>query len=108
MVAVAAAAAELHHELSAAHFDGFVGYAMVFFAIWWSWLNYSWFASAYDTRRRGPQADQFRDLAGVPVVAESIPDTFEDDPGVRGVALRDGCRSGQHSVRRGPSSTPVS
>ena len=22
---------------------------MVFFAIWWAWVNYSWFASAYDT-----------------------------------------------------------
>ena len=22
---------------------------MVFFAIWWAWMNYTWFASAYDS-----------------------------------------------------------
>ncbi len=27
------------------------GTPMVFFAIWWAWVNYSWFASAYDSRR---------------------------------------------------------
>ncbi|MBA0127142.1 low temperature requirement protein A [Haloechinothrix sp. YIM 98757] len=26
-----------------------LGFAMVFFAIWWGWLNFSWFSSAYDT-----------------------------------------------------------
>ena len=26
-----------------------VGYLMVFFAIWWAWMNFTWFASAYDT-----------------------------------------------------------
>ena len=25
-----------------------VGYPMVFFAIWWAWMNFTWFASAYD------------------------------------------------------------
>ena len=23
-------------------------YFMVFFALWWAWMNFSWFASAYD------------------------------------------------------------
>ena len=25
-----------------------LGYGMVFFAIWWAWMNFTWFASAYD------------------------------------------------------------
>ncbi|HET7802527.1 MAG TPA: low temperature requirement protein A, partial [Humibacillus xanthopallidus] len=25
-----------------------LGFLMVFFAIWWAWMNYTWFASAYD------------------------------------------------------------
>ena len=29
--------------------SGVLGYLMVFFAIWWAWMNFSWFASAYDT-----------------------------------------------------------
>ena len=50
VVAVAAAAATLHHDLAHDHLSGIAGYLMVFFAIWWAWLNYSWFASAYDSR----------------------------------------------------------
>jgi low temperature requirement protein LtrA len=49
VVAVAAAAAALHHELAAGHVvDGVVTYVMVFFAIWWAWMNFTWFASAFD------------------------------------------------------------
>jgi low temperature requirement protein LtrA len=28
--------------------QGVQGFAMAFFAIWWAWLNFTWFASAYD------------------------------------------------------------
>src|SRR5438067_1580398 len=49
-VAVARAAAQLHHDLSAGHVgQGMLGYVTVFFAIWWAWVNFTWFASAYDT-----------------------------------------------------------
>src|SRR3954451_11245180 len=27
---------------------GLVTYGMIFFAIWWAWMNFTWFASAYD------------------------------------------------------------
>jgi low temperature requirement protein LtrA len=29
--------------------EAIISYAMVFFAIWWAWMNFTWFASAYDT-----------------------------------------------------------
>ena len=48
VVAIAGSAAELHHGLSAAHYGTVGGYLMTFFAIWWAWMNYTWFASAYD------------------------------------------------------------
>ena len=80
VVAVAAAAASLHHELSAGHFDGLVGYAMVFFAIWWAWLNYSWVASAYDTGDVIFRLMTFVALTGVLVLSAGIPNIFEDDP----------------------------
>ena len=49
VVAVAQAATALHHGLAAGHGGTAVlGYAMAFFAIWWAWLNFTWFASAYD------------------------------------------------------------
>ena len=50
VVAVAQAAAELHHAFAEDHIaHGVVSYLMVFFAIWWAWMNFTWFASAYDT-----------------------------------------------------------
>jgi low temperature requirement protein LtrA len=42
VVAVAQAAAQLHHALAEGHLaTGLVGYAMVFFAIWWAWMNFT-------------------------------------------------------------------
>ena len=49
VVAIAAAAANLHHGLAEAHWGNLGGYLVVFFAIWWAWMNFTWFASAYDT-----------------------------------------------------------
>lgn len=49
VIAIAAAAAELHHAVAHAHFlDGLLKFGLAFFAIWWSWMNFTWFASAYD------------------------------------------------------------
>ena len=50
VVAVAQAAAGLHHGLGAdGHaLDAVRTYAAAFFALWWAWMNFSWFASAYD------------------------------------------------------------
>lgn len=49
VIAIAAAAAGLHHAIADHHaVQGAIYYAMAFFAIWWAWMNYTWFASAYD------------------------------------------------------------
>ena len=46
---IAAAAAGLHHSIIEAHAaQGIITFVMAFFAIWWAWMNYTWFASAYD------------------------------------------------------------
>ena len=48
VIAIAAAAEGLHHAIVEAHVaEGVIGFAMAFFAIYWCWLNYTWFASAY-------------------------------------------------------------
>ncbi|MEU9317283.1 low temperature requirement protein A [Streptomyces sp. NPDC048295] len=50
VVAVAQASSAFEHELvSGRAGHGLLGYALVFFAIWWAWMNFTWFASAYDT-----------------------------------------------------------
>ena len=49
-VAVAQAAAQLEHALAEQHAAHAVaGYAVVFFGLWWAWVTFTWFASAYDT-----------------------------------------------------------
>jgi len=49
VIAVASAAAGLHHAIAGGHAtDGVIRFAMAFFGIWWAWMNYTWFASAYD------------------------------------------------------------
>lgn len=49
VIAIAAAVAGLHHAIAEDHIvDGVFKYAAIFFAIWWAWMNYTWFASAYD------------------------------------------------------------
>ncbi|MDI5933391.1 low temperature requirement protein A [Halomonas kalidii] len=49
VIAIASAAVGLHHGLAEAHYaEGIIPYVAVFFPIWWAWMNYTWFASAYD------------------------------------------------------------
>lgn len=49
VIAIATAAAGLHHAIAQAHaVQGVITFLMAFFAIWWAWMNYTWFASAYD------------------------------------------------------------
>jgi low temperature requirement protein LtrA len=49
VVAIASAGSGLHHALSGGHIaDGVISFSLIFFAIWWAWMNFTWFASAYD------------------------------------------------------------
>jgi low temperature requirement protein LtrA len=73
VVAVAAAAANLHHGLAEGHWHNLTGYLAVFFAIWWAWMNYTWFASAYDTNDVLYRALTLVQMAGVLVLAAGVP-----------------------------------
>ncbi|WP_138935762.1 low temperature requirement protein A [Roseovarius arcticus] len=49
VIAIAAAAHGLAHAIEEAHtIQGVIGFLCSFFMIWWAWMNYTWFASAYD------------------------------------------------------------
>ncbi|MGP3975612.1 low temperature requirement protein A [Streptomyces sp. 8N114] len=79
VVAVAQAAAQLHHALAEGHVgSGLTGYAAVFFAIWWAWMNFSWFASAYDTDDVLYRLLTLLQMAGVLVLAAGVPEAFQD------------------------------
>ncbi|MCI1748433.1 MAG: low temperature requirement protein A [Acidipropionibacterium sp.] len=50
VVAVSFSSQTLHHMEADGHLGaGILGYLMVFFAIWWAWMNFTWFATAFDT-----------------------------------------------------------
>lgn len=49
-VAIEAAGSQLHHAVVEHHLVlGIFAYITSFAAIWWAWMNFTWFASAYDT-----------------------------------------------------------
>ena len=78
VVAVSQAAGSLHHDLAAGRIGhGLVNYLVVFFAIWWPWMNFTWFASAYDTDDVQYRLLTFVQIAGVLVVAAGVPAAFE-------------------------------
>jgi low temperature requirement protein LtrA len=80
VVAVSLAAAELHHALSEGHAGaGLLGYSMVFFAIWWAWINFTWFASAYDTDDALYRITTLVQIAGALVLAAGVPPAFEHE-----------------------------
>ena len=73
VVAVAQAGGRLHHALGENHLaQGVVGYGMVFFAIWWAWMNFTWFASAYDTDDVPYRLLTLLQMAGVLVYAAGV------------------------------------
>lgn len=77
VVAVSQAAAQLHHALGEGHAgSGLIGYAMVFFAIWWAWMNFTWFASAYDTDDAPYRLLTLLQMAGVLVLAAGVEAAF--------------------------------
>jgi low temperature requirement protein LtrA len=80
VVAVAQGAAALHHDLVEGQVThGVVSYLLVFFAIWWPWVNFTWFASAYDTDDVLYRLVTFVQIAGLLVVAAGVPQAFELD-----------------------------
>ena len=80
VVAVAQAAAPLHHDISEAHvLHGVQSYLMVFFAIWWAWMNFTWFASAYDTDDDVYRITTLVQIAGALVLAAGIGPAFDEN-----------------------------
>ncbi|MCT1364762.1 MULTISPECIES: low temperature requirement protein A [unclassified Microbacterium] len=79
VVAVSIASAQLHHALSHGDFlHGITSYAMLFFAIWWAWMNFTWFATSFDTDDWPYRIATFVQMAGVLILAAGIPGAFEE------------------------------
>jgi low temperature requirement protein LtrA len=76
------AIAQVAEQLARSVADGrggaaIVPFVMVFFAIWWAWMNFTWFASAYDTDDVPYRVMTLVQMGGVLVLAAGVPLAFE-------------------------------
>ena len=77
VVAFGTAANELAHALAQDHVEvGVVGFCFATFAISWAWINFSWFASAYDTDDWIYRLTTMLQMLGVLVLALGLPAMF--------------------------------
>jgi low temperature requirement protein LtrA len=77
IVAVASAVESLHGALSRGVVASSVlGYFVAFFALWWAWMNFTWFASAYDRDDVIYRVSMFVAMAGALILAAGLPGAF--------------------------------
>jgi low temperature requirement protein LtrA len=77
VLAIAAAAVGLHHSLAEGQAaQGVLGFLCAFFAIWWAWMNYTWFSSAYDNDDSLYRLLTLVIMGGALVLATGVPDFF--------------------------------
>jgi low temperature requirement protein LtrA len=81
VIAIATAAAGLHHGVGEGHWaEALPGFLMAFFMIWWSWMNYTWFASAYDDGSAEFRILSLITMFGALTIAAGIPAVFSGRP----------------------------
>ncbi|WP_328621243.1 low temperature requirement protein A [Streptomyces sp. NBC_00354] len=80
VVAVAQAGRQLVHALAEGHVGaGITGYLFVFFGVWWAWMNFTWFASAYDVDDVPYRIATLVQISGVLIYSAGIPRAFNDN-----------------------------
>jgi low temperature requirement protein LtrA len=78
VVAFAQAGSETAHLIAEGHIgSAILAFAFVMFAVCWAWINFSWFASAFDTDDWFYRVTTMVQMVGVLVLALGIPDIFE-------------------------------
>jgi low temperature requirement protein LtrA len=77
VVAFGISASEFAHMLAEDHVGaGLAGFAFCTFAICWAWINFSWFASAYDTDDWVYRLMTMLQMVGVIILAMGIPPVY--------------------------------
>lgn len=80
VVAVSQASQNLHHGIVDGHAAGStLSYGMIFFAIWWAWMNFTWFASAYDVDDWLYRLTTIVQMGGVLVLATGVQAAMTDN-----------------------------
>jgi low temperature requirement protein LtrA len=77
VIAFGVAASQLAHMLASGHVGaGLAGFVFATFSVCWAWINFSWFASAYDTDDWVYRLTTMLQMVGVLVLALGIPQVF--------------------------------
>ena len=77
VVAFGVAASEFAHMLVSNHIGaGLAGFSFATFSVSWAWINFSWFASAYDTDDWVYRLTTMLQMVGVLVLTLGIPKVF--------------------------------
>jgi low temperature requirement protein LtrA len=77
VIAFGVAAAQFAHALATGHTGaGLAGFCFATFAVSWAWINFSWFASAYDTDDWVYRLTTMLQMVGVLVLTLGIPQVF--------------------------------
>lgn len=77
VIAFGLAASQLAHLLAEGHYRaGLIGFGFSAFAICWAWVNFSWFASAYDTDDWVFRVVTMVQMIGVIILAIGLPPMF--------------------------------
>ncbi len=80
VVAIAIAGTQLHHSVAEHHLaQGLAGYLTTFAAVWWAWMTFTWFASAYDTDDAHYRLCTMVQMVGVLVLAAGVPKASQGD-----------------------------
>ncbi len=80
VVAVAVLASELDHGIVDGHgWEAAATYALLFVPIWWAWMSYTWFATAFSHDDALTRLLTLLQMGGVLAVAAAIPTAWEGD-----------------------------
>jgi low temperature requirement protein LtrA len=78
VVAVALLAAELHHGIVDGHaIAATLTYAALFVPLWWAWMSYTWFATAFSHDDPLTRLLTLLQMGGVLAVAAAVPGAFD-------------------------------
>lgn len=79
VIAVSIAATNLHDTMTAGYLgDGLAKYLVVFFAIWWAWMNFTWFGTSFDNDDWLYRVMTIVQMGGVLVLAAGIGPVFAE------------------------------
>lgn len=89
VIAFGASSAQLAHAIVADHAgSGLLAFAFATFAVSWAWINYSWWASAFDTDDWFVRLMTLVQMVGVLILSLGVPEVFSSiaegrlEPGV--------------------------